>query len=62
MADILLTASEVAQHLRLNVETVYRLIQKGGLAAVKIGQQWRLRETDVARWVQARAHESHKEL
>ncbi len=54
MAETLLTASEVADHLKLNVETVYALIRDEGLPAAKIGGQWRLRAEDVARWVDAR--------
>ena len=52
MTEPLLTASEVAQLLKLNVETVYTLIRTSGLPAAKIGSQWRFVESDLRRWVQ----------
>ena len=51
MSDILLTASEVAERLRVNVETSYLLIQKDNLPAAKIGRQWRFAEAEVTHWV-----------
>ena len=51
MAYTLLTASEVAQLLRLKTDSVYRLIQTDGLPAVKIGGQWRFEEARVHDWI-----------
>ncbi len=51
MAETLLTASEIAQHLRLHVETVYRLIHQKRLPAIKIGGQWRFRQSEVEQWL-----------
>ena len=42
-----LTVNEVAELLRLSDMTVYRLIKKGELPAVRIGRSYRLREDDV---------------
>jgi excisionase family DNA binding protein len=42
-----LTVNEVAELLRLSDMTVYRLIKKGDLPAVRIGRSYRLREDDV---------------
>lgn len=55
MPDVFLTASEVAELLRLNVETVYSLAQKGELPGAKIGGQWRFLSSDVTRWFRSRA-------
>ena len=55
MSDSFLTASEVAELLRLNVETVYALAQKGEHPGAKIGGQWRFLASDVTRWFRARA-------
>jgi excisionase family DNA binding protein len=52
MFEPLLTASEVAQLLKLNVETVYALIAIKGLPAVKIGGQWRFESARVQAWVE----------
>ena len=54
LSDALLTAADVAQLLRLNVETVYTLIQKEGLPAAKIGGQWRFSESKIRAWFESR--------
>ena len=54
MSESLLTAAEVAELLKLNVETVYALIQKDGLPAAKVGGQWRFSEANVRAWFEAR--------
>ena len=53
MPENLLTAVEVAQYLKVKIETVYNLIRKAELPAAKIGGQWRFREADLACWVEA---------
>lgn len=42
-----LTVAEVADLLRVSNMTVYRLIQQGELAAVRVGRSYRLRSEDV---------------
>lgn len=59
MPDAFLTASEVAELLRLNVETVYILAQKGELPGAKVGGQWRFLSSDVTRWFRARTQQHH---
>lgn len=54
MSDILFKAAEVARRLQVNVETVYLLIQKDNLPAVKIGRQWRFVEAEVVGWLNAK--------
>ncbi len=51
MDRTLLTAREVADLLRLNVDTIYKLVQREGLPAVKIGGQWRFWAAEVRGWV-----------
>jgi len=41
----LLTVREVADHLRVHQRTAYRLITGGSIKAIKIGSQWRVRES-----------------
>ena len=45
------TVAEVAGQLRVSNMTVYRLIQSGQLAAVRIGRSYRIRESDVDRYL-----------
>ena len=49
-----LTVSEVAGVLRVSNMTVYRLINAGGLPAVRIGRSFRLREDDLSRYLAER--------
>ena len=53
--DPLLTVSEVAATMRVSNMTVYRLINSGQLAAVRVGKNYRIRESDVTRYLSDRA-------
>lgn len=46
-----LTVAEVAAQLRVSNMTVYRLINAGELAAVRVGKSYRLREDDVDKYL-----------
>ncbi len=46
-ADPLLTVAEVATMLRVSNMTVYRLIQRGHLGALRVGKNYRIRQTDL---------------
>jgi len=41
----LLTVSEVADLLRINKSTVYRMAKQGRLPATRVGRQWRFRKS-----------------
>lgn len=43
----LLTPEEAAQYLRVNPQTIYRLLRRGRLPGAKIGHQWRIRKSDL---------------
>jgi excisionase family DNA binding protein len=45
--DRLLTVAEVAATMRVSNMTVYRLIKTGELAALRVGKNYRIRESDV---------------
>ncbi len=47
MDHTLLTAAEVADQLRVSTMTVYRLIRRGELPAVRVGRNYRVRATDL---------------
>ena len=49
-----LTVEEVADLLQVSVETVRGYInrKKNRLPAFKVGREWRVRKTDLDRWVQ----------
>jgi excisionase family DNA binding protein len=55
VGDRLLTVAEVAETMRVSNMTVYRLIKSGQLAAVRVGKNYRIRESDVDGYLQERA-------
>lgn len=48
------TVAEVAKRLRVSNMTVYRLVKAGQLPAVRVGRGYRIRETDLQRYLEAR--------
>lgn len=51
MSDPLLTANEVAEQLRVSTMTVYRLVRRGELPAVRVGRNYRIRQRDLAAYL-----------
>lgn len=51
MTDRLLSADEVASFLGVKRDTVYKLIDRNGLPAVKVGRLWKFRQQQVDEWV-----------
>jgi excisionase family DNA binding protein len=49
-----LTVQEVSDLLRVSVYTVRRWIKDGALPAYKVGRGWRIRDTDLDRWLDGR--------
>ena len=47
----LLTVAEMARTMRVSNMTVYRLIKSGQLPAVRVGKNYRIRESDVDRYL-----------
>jgi excisionase family DNA binding protein len=50
-APAFLKTEEVLAYLRVTPRTIYRLIRSGALPAVRIGRQWRFRQSDLDRWL-----------
>jgi excisionase family DNA binding protein len=55
VGDRLLTVGEVAALMRVSNMTVYRLIKAGQLAAIRVGKNYRIRESDVGLYLSERA-------
>lgn len=55
MSERLLTAGEVAETLRVSTMTVYRLIRRGELPAVRVGRNYRVRVSDLDRYLEQQA-------
>ena len=52
--DRLLTVAEVAGTMRVSNMTVYRLIKAGELPAIRVGKNYRIRESDMDRYLEQR--------
>lgn len=48
----LLTLSEAASILQVSTRTLQRMIRQKDLPALKVGGQWRIRESRLAKWVE----------
>jgi excisionase family DNA binding protein len=60
MNDVL-SVREVAEYLKLNEQTVYRLAREGKLPASKIGKQWRFSRRDIEALIQEHRQEHRQE-
>ena len=49
------TVSEVADELRVSNMTVYRLIKSGQLPAIRVGKNYRIRDTDLTEYLRERS-------
>ena len=49
----LLTVAEVAERLRVSTMTVYRLIKRDELPALRIGRSYRIDQSDLAAYLAA---------
>jgi len=50
----LLTLSEAAALLHVSTRTLQRMIRSGELPALKVGGQWRVRESQLIQWIEKR--------
>lgn len=51
----LLTVGEVAGIMRVSNMTVYRLIKSGQLGAIRVGKNYRIRRSDIDRYLEERS-------
>jgi excisionase family DNA binding protein len=49
----LLTVSEAAELLQMSRQTVLRLLQREKLPTFKVGNQWRISESQLIQWIEA---------
>ena len=55
VGDRLLTVGEVAATMRVSNMTVYRLIKNGDLPAIRVGKNYRFRESDMNTYLSGRS-------
>lgn len=54
-ADSVMTVKEVAEYLRVNQRTVYRLAVDRKLPGFKVGATWRFKRADINGWIAAQS-------
>ncbi len=47
----LMTLDELANYLRVTQRTIYRLLKRGSIPAMKVGQRWRFDKTLINKWL-----------
>ncbi|RKX64605.1 MAG: DNA-binding protein [Thermodesulfobacteriota bacterium] len=58
----LMTVKEVAEYLRLDEHTVYRMARKGEIPAYKVAGQWRFKKKMIEEWLEQNLkYEKHGE-
>jgi len=55
-AEELFTTDEVAEMLKVHRVTVWRWCKSGKLPAIQVGQQWRIRASDLQAFIEARTN------
>ena len=55
------TLAEIAEKLKVSYRTAYRWVQAGELSAYKLGSDWRVAESDLQAFLQARKIRRHSE-
>ena len=56
----LMTLEEVANHLRVNEKTIYRMLNEGDIPAMKIGHLWRFKVAEIDEWLNRKTVKSNK--
>jgi excisionase family DNA binding protein len=46
-----LTTADLVAYLNITPRTIYRLIRTGELPAIRVGHQWRIRQSDLDEWL-----------
>ena len=52
MGDEILTIREVAELLKINEKTAYRLTADGKIPGFRVGGSWRFRLSDIDQWIE----------
>ena len=58
----LMTLEEVAQYLRVTEKTIYRLLDKRGVPAARVGHQWRFDKAVIDTWLRQSSTEAEARI
>ena len=48
-----LSVEEIAKHLGVSKETIYRWVEKSKIPAHKVGRQWKFQVSEIDQWVRS---------
>lgn len=54
-AEPWLSVEEIAKHLGISKETIYRWLEKGKIPSHRIGKLWKFKSSEVDKWVRSGA-------
>lgn len=57
MTGEILTIREVAELLKINEKTAYRLASAGKIPGFKVGGSWRFERREIAQWIKRKVEE-----
>lgn len=60
MGDEILTIREVAELLKINEKTAYKLASVGKIPGFKVGGSWRFERQEIASWIKRKVEEQQK--
>ena len=58
MTDQIMTVKEVAEYLKVNERTVYRMAADSKIPAFKVGGSWRFKQAEIERWIKMQSNDS----
>jgi putative molybdopterin biosynthesis protein len=48
---VIMTTAEVADYLRVHPATVYKLLRRHNIPAIKVGSDWRFNKRELDKWM-----------
>lgn len=57
MDSDIMTMREVAQYLKINDKTAYKLAADGKIPGFKVGGAWRFRKTEIDSWIKKQSEQ-----
>jgi excisionase family DNA binding protein len=60
MTDEILTIREVAELLKINEKTAYKLASAGKIPGFKVGGSWRFERQEIANWIKRKVEEQRE--
>ncbi len=51
MSEQILTVKDVAEYLKVNERTVYRMAADSKIPAFKVGASWRFKQEEIESWI-----------